>query len=384
MNHEQILLKTTEVARTVAAKEAITADDNSEWMRDTMRAMQKAGLGGLVIPLEMGGLGQGLHTLVQVCEILGMESGSAGLCFGMHCVGAAVIASKATEAQKKLFIDPICRGEHITTLALSEPGTGAHFYIPQTGLLSAGKDKFKVTGSKTFITNGGHADSYVVSTVAAEPNAPADQFSCVVIPSDAKGLAWGRPWHGLGMRGNSSLSAELKNIEIPSDHILGEQGDQLWYVFNVVAPYFLMAMSGTYLGIAQGALDEAREHLSNRVYGHSGQSLSQINLLQHRLGMLWSQVEKTRRLIYYGAAEGDKGNANAIPAILAAKAEVGNTCVNVVNEAMTLMGGIGYRESSKMGRLLRDARAAHIMSPTTDLLYTWIGRALLDMPLLSE
>lgn len=384
MNQEQILLKATEVAKTVAAKEAIATDANGEWMSETMKAMLQAGLGGLVIPAEMGGLGQGLLMLVQVCEILGKESGSAGLCFGMHCVGSAVIAAKPSEAQKKLFIDPICRGEHITTLALSEPGTGAHFYIPQTGLLQVSDDKYKVNGSKTFITNGGHADSYVISTMAAEPNAPADQFSCAVIPSDANGLLWGDSWHGLGMRGNSSLSVELKDTEIPATHILGEKGDQLWYVFNVVAPYFLMAMSGTYLGIAVGAFDEARDHLSKRVYGHSGQSLSQINLLQHRLGMLWSQVEKTRRLIYYGAAEGDKGNANAIPSILAAKAEVANTCVNVANEAMTLMGGIGYRDSSKMGRLLRDARAAHIMSPTTDLLYTWIGRALLDMPLLSE
>jgi alkylation response protein AidB-like acyl-CoA dehydrogenase len=384
MTQEEILQRAAEVAGSVAATEAVTADEHGDWMKNTMHAMMKTGLGGLVISGEAGGLGQGLLMLAQVCEVLGKESGSAGLCYGMHCVGSAVIAAKATDDQKRLFIDPICRGEHITTLALSEPGTGAHFYIPETGLLELNEKQYKVTGSKTFITNGSYADSYVVSTVAAEKNAPVDQFSCVVIPNDANGLLWGKPWHGLGMRGNSSLSLELKGVIIPANHILGEKGDQLWYVFNVVAPYFLMAMAGTYLGIAQGALEEARNHLANRVYAHSGQSLGQINLLQHRLGELWARVESTRRLLYYAAAEADKGNAAAIPALLAAKAEVGNTAVDVANEAMTLMGGMAYRDSSKMGRLLRDARAAHIMSPTTDILYTWIGRALLDMPLLSE
>jgi alkylation response protein AidB-like acyl-CoA dehydrogenase len=384
MTQEQILQKVTDIAATVVAREAPAVDAGDVWMKETMRSLQEAGLAGLVIPSDMGGLGQGLLSLTKVCEILGRESGSAGLCFGMHCVGSAVIAAKATEEQKKMFIEPICRGEHITTLALSEPGTGSHFYIPETGLLELNEKEYKVSGSKTFVTNGGHADSYVISTVAAERNAPADQFSFVVIPHRSNGLLWGDPWTGLGMRGNSSLSAELKDIVIPASHILGEKGDQLWYIFNVVAPYFLMAMAGTYLGIAQGALDEATRHLSKRVYAHSGQSLAQNNLLQHRLGVLWAEVERTRRLIQYAAYEGDLGNTDVIPAILAAKAEVGNTAVNVVNEAMTLMGGIAYRDSSKMGRLLRDARAAHVMAPTTDMLYTWIGKSLLDMPLLSE
>ncbi len=70
--------------------------------------------------------------------------------------------------------------------------------------------------------------------------------------------------------------------------------------------------------------------------------------------------------------------------LLSAKAEVANCCVDVVNDVMTLAGGIGYQSNSHLGRLLRDARASHVMSPTTDLLYTWIGRVLLDQPVLSD
>jgi alkylation response protein AidB-like acyl-CoA dehydrogenase len=186
------------------------------------------------------------------------------------------------------------------------------------------------------------------------------------------------------MRGNSARTVALRDVAISRRDLLGREGDQIWYVFNVVAPYFLVAMSGTYLGIAAAALDVATRHLMARRYAHTGATLSQQTVLQHRLGWLWAQVERTRRFLYFAAEEGDAAGPLAIPALCSAKAEVADCAVSVVNEAMTLVGGIGYRGGSSLDRLLRDARAAHVMSPTTDLLRTWVGRALLDEHILGE
>ncbi|HEY1114014.1 MAG TPA: acyl-CoA dehydrogenase family protein [Chitinophagaceae bacterium] len=372
------------IARDIAAGEGREADRQGVWVGRTMKALQEARLTGLVVPTAHGGLGKGLYALVRISEELGKAYSSAGLCFGMHCVGSAVIAAKATQWQQKTYLEPIARGEHITSLALSEPGTGAHFYFPQTSLVPLSPDEFVVNGAKTFITNGGHADSYVVSTLGASEDAAPDQFSCIVLDEGTPGIRWGEPWNGLGMRGNSSLSVQFHNVHISDRHILGEKGDQLWYVFYVVAPYFLMAMAGTYLGIAEAALQEARKTLQKRTYAHNGTNLAQVSLLQHRLGMLWANVERTRRLIYHAAISADKDEPEALYGLLAAKAEVAHAAVNVVNEAMTLAGGIGYRENSLLGMYLRDARAAHVMAPTTDLLYAWLGRALLDQPILSD
>jgi alkylation response protein AidB-like acyl-CoA dehydrogenase len=381
---EQLIQTAAAIGQNTIAKEAPEADRQGTWVTRTMEALKEAKLTALVVPVESGGLGGGLYALVRISEELGKAYSSAGLCFGMHCVGTAVIAAKATEWQKKNYLEPIAAGKHITTLALSEPGTGAHFYFPQTSLLPVSAEEFVVNGSKTFITNGSHADSYVVSTLGASEDASPDQFSCVVVDSDKPGIQWGEEWSGLGMRGNSSRSAHFNNIHISDKHILGEKGDQLWYIFNVVAPYFLMSMSGTYLGIAEAALQEAKNTLARRTYMHNGTQLAQVSLLQHRLGTMWSQVERTRQLIYAAAQAGDNGAPNALNLLLSAKAEVGHCVVNVVNEAMTLAGGIGYRENGRLGILMRDARAAHVMSPTTDLLYTWLGRALLDQPILSD
>ncbi len=384
MNVEDILDKVTLLTNSVVKEEAVSVDEHALWPEHSMRAFQKAGLAGLVVPDESNGLGQGLYGLARTCEMVGSVSASTALCFGMHCVGSAVIAAKATEQQKKDLLQPIAAGEHLTTLALSEPGSGAHFYYPQTQLLPVSESEFIVKGAKTFVTNGSKADSYVVSTVGVDPDASIHEFSCVLVEKEREGLEWGPEWKGLGMRGNSSRSLTLNHVSLPAQNLLGERGDQVWYIFQVVAPYFLTAMSGTYLGIAQAAFNEAQQHLLNRSYRHSGASLSQQPLLQHRLGMLWAKVERTRRLIYHATQLYDSGDATAILPILSAKAEVAHCAVDVVNEAMTLAGGIAYRDNSRLDVLLRDARAAHVMAPTTDLLYTWLGRALLDQPILDS
>lgn len=383
-NVNSLIDQASQIAETVVSQEYKDADSKGQWLSKTMAALRDIKLTALVVPRECGGYGEGLYALARICEVLGKSYSSAGLCFGMHCVGTAVIAAKATQSQKSNYLEPIAAGQHITTLALSEPGTGAHFYFPQTSLVAVSENSFLVNGTKAFVTNGGHANSYVISTMAASEDASAEQFSCVVLDEDMPGMQWGKEWDGLGMRGNSSRSLKLANVPVRDNHILGERGDQLWYVFNVVAPYFLIAMSGTYLGIAERAIEEARKILLNRVYSHNGTNLAQISLLQHKLGVLWARVERTRALIHHAAHLGDSGARNAVPAIIAAKAEVAGCCVDTVNDVMTLAGGIGYQNNSLLAMLLRDARAAHVMSPTTDLLYTWLGRSLLDQPLLSE
>ncbi len=186
------------------------------------------------------------------------------------------------------------------------------------------------------------------------------------------------------MRGNSSLAARMESVTLPGWSLLGAPGDQIWYVFELVAPYFLTAMAGTYLGVADAALNEAVTHLTRRRHSHTGRSLASEPVLQHRVGVLWARVQQARRLVYWAAEEAEVGGPAAVAGLAAAKASVADCAVDVANEAMTLMGGIGYRDRSPVERHLRDARAAHVMSPTTDILRTWTGRAVLDVPILGS
>lgn len=380
---EESVDRATTIAREVVARNAVRVDEAAEWPEEAIRALLDAGLGGLVVPVEDGGHGHGLLALARVSEALGREGASTALCFAMHCVGSAVMAARPTSAQRTRYLKPIAQGRHLTTLTLSEPGTGAHFWLPRTRLEHAGED-LVVTGAKTFVTSGGHADSYVVSAVRHDSPASVGEFSCVVVDAETEGLEWGDPWDGFGMRGNSSRSLRLEGVRLRPDAVLGEPGDQIWYVFNVVAPYFLVAMAGAYFGVAVGAFEEARRHVVERRYDHDGSRLAEQPVIQHHVGEMWARLERTRQLVHHAAQLGDRGHADALPALAAAKAEVADCAVGITNDAMTLVGGIGYREHGSLGRRLRDARAAHVMSPTTDLLRLWTGRAVLGEHLLGE
>ena len=158
----QKLVLLRETAESVVEKDiaplAELVDQDCLWPAHSMRSLATAGLLGLQVPTALGGHGQGLLALTTIAEVIGRACPSSALCFGMHCVGTAVMSAKATPYQQNHYLRPIAEGRHITTLALSESGTGAHFYLPETSLQSEG-NQFVVNGTKRFVTNGGHADS---------------------------------------------------------------------------------------------------------------------------------------------------------------------------------------------------------------------------------
>lgn len=369
------------VAQAHLAPRASEIDRDGRWPRENFEALAQAGLLGLMVPREHGGLGQGFVGLVLVVEELARACSSTALCFGMHCVASKVISVQATEEQAHRYLEPIARGEHVTTLALSEPGTGVHFYLPRASFRAA-DGEFVVNGAKSFVTSGGHADSYVISVVAEDTAYDPGTFSALVLDGDAAGIAWRDAWDGLGMRGNSSRSMNLENVHVPRANLLGREGDETWYLFEVVAPYFLAAMTATYAGIARQAVEIVAGHLRRRRYAHTEGMLGENEVLVHRLGELWIAADSARAYVQHAARLGDLQAPQARSALMGCKSRAVDAAVDVTNEAMTLAGGRAFAADHALGRLLRDARAGHVMAPSTDLLKTWIGRLSLDMPLL--
>lgn len=376
-----LVARAREIATTVATDECVRIDSEGLWPAASMRALGEAGLLGLNVSSSAGGLGHGMLALAQVTEELGRVCGSTGLVYGMHCVGAKVIDVKPTAEQVERYLGPISEGRHVTSLALSEPGTGVHFYIPRVTYQHDG-ETFRLNGRKSFVTSGDRADSYVLSAVGAAAELDPGSFSCLLLERGAAGATWGPEWSGFGMRGNASRGLLLEDAVVPGANLLGAEGDETWYLFEVIAPYFIVATSATYLGIARRALEDTIEHVRTRTHAHTGDTLGANDLIAHRLGGLWTTVERSRQLLHHAARLGDAGDPAARTALFAAKADIAEAAVEVANEAMTLSGGIAYQDNASLARALRDARAGHVMAPSTDLVKTWLGRSLLDLPLL--
>ncbi len=171
----EIIGRAIEISRDVVSKEARISDQNASWVRESMNALKEARLTGLVVPAELNGMGQGMFAIARICEELGKSYGSAGLCFGMHCVGTSVIVAKATKLQKDNYLVPIAEGKHITSIGFSEPGTGAHFYFPQTTSQSE-NGNIILNGTKSFVTNGPNADSNVISVAGVADKKKPDKI----------------------------------------------------------------------------------------------------------------------------------------------------------------------------------------------------------------
>ncbi|EON91071.1 acyl-CoA dehydrogenase [Marinobacter lipolyticus SM19] len=379
------LIKLRHVAKDITdqvlAPEAQKVDENAQWPSHAFEALAQADLMGLHVPKRLGGHEQGLLALAAIIETLAQGCSSSALCYAMHCVGSAVIASKATRYQQDKYLVPIADNRHITTLALSEAGTGAHFYLPQTQL-SRVDGHFDIHGTKQFVTNGGHADSYVISTQVSGQTSGGGDFNCLMVDHDTPGIRWLPDWRGFGMRGNSSRGMQLDQVQVPTNNLLGEEGDQIWYVFEVITPYFLTAMAATYTGLALASLNQTIDQISHRTYSHAGNGLADQDVIQYRVAQMKIAVDRCRALLYRAAYLVDQGHPEALTQIMMAKAESADTAVYVTNEAMSCCGGRAYQDNDAQARRLRDARAAHVMSPTTDLLKLWIGRQALGMPLL--
>jgi len=370
-----------EVALTDLRPNAEATDRDAAWPAAGMKRLAECGLTALHIPRRLGGHEQGLLALAVIAEELAQGCSSGAMCFAMHSVATKVLGTRPTPDQEERFLRPIAEGRHISSLALSEPGTGAHFFLPRVQFRPDG-DSYVLEGEKSFITSGGHADSYVLSAVPPGAELDPGAFTCLALEANTPGMEWRQDWHGFGMRGNSSRGLGLNQVRVPRANLLGAEGDQIWYVFEIIAPAFLIAIAGVYLGIARASLDTAVSHLKARRHVHTGETLSDTPVLWHEVAQAWTEVEATRRLIYHAAALADAGSAQAPLALFAAKIKVAQTVTAVTETAMILMGGKGYADNSDVGRFHRDARAAHVMAPTSHLLKTWLGRSLLGLPLL--
>jgi alkylation response protein AidB-like acyl-CoA dehydrogenase len=369
------------IAAEVLAPNADAIDEAACWPAEGMRALANSGLLALHVPRRLGGHELGTVALAAVTEELGKGCSSTAMCFGMHSVAAKVLATRATARQEEKYLRPIAEGRHICSLGLSEPGTGTFFFLPRVQMRDGG-DVFVVDGEKSFVTSGGHADSYVISAVPPGSEIDPGAFTCLAVDAKTPGLDWRAPWDGFGMRGNSSRNLRLNNARVPKENLLGAEGDQIWYVFEVVAPYFVIAMSSVYIGIAQAALDYAIENLKARRYVHTGEALADAPLLWRDVAEAWTEIEATRQLVHHAARQVDDGDAAAPLSLFAAKAKVGEMADAVTEIALRLAGGRGYASRGKISRLHRDARAANLMAPTTHLLQIWLGRSLLGLPLL--
>jgi alkylation response protein AidB-like acyl-CoA dehydrogenase len=368
-----LLDATRATAENTLAADAARLDRERDFPAGNLEALGTAGALGLVVPVEHGGAGGGLAALAEACEAVGSACASTGMVFLMHEVTAATIAIGGGPAAAELM-PRLASGAAIGTLAFSERGTGAHFYNPELKAVRA-NGSVTISGRKSFVTSGGHANTYLV-LVQGEEEGTADAY---LVASDDPGVRFEGTWDGLGMAGNSSVAMVLEDVQVGDETRIGAAGKAGELVFGVVAPFFLVGLAAVNVGIASAAARAATDHAAGRRYP-DGSSLAEVQYVQHLIADMDLATRQARLLVREAAALGDAGDETALVAIMEAKVAATDAATAVTQKALEATGGQGYTPSLPIERHLRDARAGAVMAPTNAVLRSWIAKALAGLP----
>jgi alkylation response protein AidB-like acyl-CoA dehydrogenase len=366
-------------ANETLARHADDVDQRGRWPAESVAALGRAGLFGLTVPRSAGGAEEGPSTFAAVTRLLARRCASTAMIYLMNACATQIIAAAQAFPRREQVLRDIAGGRHLTTLAFSEKGSRSHFWAPVSQAVAAG-DTHRLSAEKSWVTSAGEADSYIVSTRAA---GSADPMASTLywVPRDAPGLSTSGPWNGLGLRGNASAPMRLDNVAVPAAHRVSEEGQGFGVMLNVVLPWFQLGSAAVSVGIARAATEGIRQHLLAAKLEHLGQSLASLMNLRARLAQMQITVDTQEAFLEHVAGRMENPAPDTMLAVLESKAAAGDAALQVTDLAMRTGGGACFSRHLTVERNFRDARAASVMAPTTDVLYDFIAKSLLEMPL---
>ncbi|MDQ4129851.1 MAG: acyl-CoA/acyl-ACP dehydrogenase [Actinomycetota bacterium] len=365
-----------EVIAEVVAPQAPDIDAEGRFPRESIEALARAGLLGLVSSSEVGGGGQGLRAAAHVVERLAEACGSTAMVMMMHYCALPVIEVYGPKDVR----EAIARGEHLTTLALSEFGSRSHFWTPMSAA-SRQNGQVGLEARKSWVTSAGEADSYIWSS---RPLEAAGLMTLWLVPADTSGLKVGPPFEGLGLRGNASTSITGEDVTVPESARMGEDGAGLDIALQVVVPWFLILNAAVSIGTMDAVTDEALAHLQRTRLEHLGISLAEQPVTRLEFARMRLITDEAKALLSDTLAALEAGREDAQLRVLEIKAATAEKALAVTDLAMRLCGGAAFRKELGVERRFRDSRAARVMAPTTEHLLDFIGRALTGLPLFDE
>ncbi len=374
LTEEQRMVKeaTSDFAKNTLLPQAQEFDEKEEIPKEIYKQLAQLGYLGMLLPEEYGG--SNLDFVSYICAMEEFAKACAALEIALSVHNSLVcdaILSFGTEEQKKKYLPLLARGDKIGAYSLTEPGSGTDAgSLRTTALLQ--NDHYLVNGTKTFVTNGGIADLFVVF-VLTEPELKSKGISCLLVERGTEGFTIGAKEKKMGIKGSDTRELSFVDCKIPKRNLLGEENQGFKIALSLLNSGRI-GVGAQCVGIAQAAFDEALKYSKERV--QFGQPICNFQAIAFKLADMATQIDAARLLVYRAAHLKSKGircNREASMAKLFAS-EVAN---RVVNEAVQIHGGYGYMKEYPVERYFRDARVTEIYEGTSEAQRIVISRDLL-------
>jgi alkylation response protein AidB-like acyl-CoA dehydrogenase len=360
---------------------AAEVDREARFPTESIEAIRAAGLLGLGVGEQFGGPGGTPREIAETIEMVSGACGSTGMIYTMHVVATQTLQAcvPADDGPLADALRAIAAGEHLTTIAFSEKGTRSHFWA-QVSTATETAAGVTVDAEKSWVTASSHADTYVTSVRAPGSSDPL-VTELYLVDSETPGIEIQAPFDGLGMRGNGSSPVRFTGVAVDHERRLGDPAAGFGVMMSATLPWFVLGCASCCVGLSGSALEQAAAHASTARLEHEGSSLADLPTVRARLGNAKVRHMQARALLYELAGQLEAGAPEAQLGVLALKAAAAEMAIEVTDTAMRVGGGAAYSRHLPLERLFRDARAASVMAPTTDLLVDFLGKSLTGQPL---
>lgn len=370
--HEELQKMYRDFALSEVKPIAAEIDKTERFPEETVAKMAEMGLMGIPFPEEYGGAGMDNLSYAQCVEEMSKVCGSTGVIVSAHTsLCATPIYMFGTEEQKQKYLTPLASGEKLGAFGLTEPGAGTDASGQKTTAVLDG-DHYVLNGSKIFITNAGPADIYVVMAMTDKEKGNHG-ISAFIVEKGFPGFSIGKHEEKMGIRASSTCELVFENCIVPKENLLGEEGKGFKYAMMTLDGGRI-GIASQALGIAQGAIDEAKEYVQTRV--QFGKRLAQFQNVQFEMAGMQAMVDASRLLVYRAACAKDNHEPYSHLAAMA-KLVASETASDVTRRVVQIFGGYGYTRDYPVERMMRDAKITEIYERTSEVqkmvISSWMG-----------
>ncbi len=376
LNEEQEMVRNSirEYAQNEIAPLAREYDEEEKFPRKQLEGLAELGLLGMIIPEEYGGAGfDSVSYSIALEEIAKADSSVAVIVGVTNSVCCYPILSFGTEDQKQKFLVPLAKGEVLGAFCLSEPHAGSDASNLKTRAIADGND-YIINGTKSWVTNGGEAETHIVMAVTGEISGKKE-VTAFIVEKDREGLSVSSVEHKLGQRASKTTEMSFVDVRVPKENVLGEVGKGLKVAFNSL-DNGRIGIAALSVGIAQAAFEEAKEYSKDRIA--FGRPIAEFQETQFKLADMATQIEAARLLTLRAAAMKDSDSKQTGVNAAMAKLFASEMSNRVCADAIQIHGGNGFSRHYNVEKYYRDARITTIYEGTSEIQKIVISRALLN------
>jgi alkylation response protein AidB-like acyl-CoA dehydrogenase len=359
-----------ELAREHIAPRAAEYDKSGEFPWNNIKEINALGLNAMFIPEAYGGALLSYAAYLECVRELSKACASTGVIWATNFHAMKPLIDFGTEEQKRRLL-PVMAAGGLASLTITEPAAGSDATGMKTEFRPAG-DEIIVSGTKTFITNGAHADLYLLFGKWSEIEDGRKAISALVLEKETHGLEVVREEDKMGLRASSTATLAFDGCHVPRANLLGKPGDGLTILLaslNRSRP----SVAAHALGIARAAFEDAVFYINER--SQSGRRIVEFQGIQFMVADMATDLAMCEAWLWHVARMVDDGGTDFAVEASMLKMRASDLAMRITTDAVQLHGGYGYCKDYRVERLMRDAKITQIWEGTNQIHRQFIGRS---------